>query len=1070
MLNARTTKQILQERLQEGSALLKDAGTLLSFGLTVAAIAANPSLVGAAFVAAFLSASGAAVSAGSRLQKQLNAGTEPALKELKESSERFQAMFYTECQIAYLSALEDSQELKNLANAENLPSTQQASLRLEQTLKEHAEKLQDADVSFYYSVDPSIGNIPLFEAYSAWLDVALAPLISDSTKRMKITQKISKDARHRLQRAFSANTAEAAWMRDYLALGIHEATASQVDNLRSQLDGLDATLRGWTFPLLDAIDRRGVRWTEYRVRLKELPFQRESMYAEMFGVAEVFVSPAVSYQRIGTRGEPHTKVNIESVAVLLGALVSARVSGDDLVFICGGPGSGKSTLCRMLAAKLATEPTVHPVFLKLRRCKEGAEFSAFIEENLIREGVVNRLSDLKDLPNVVIILDGFDEIAMASKGRLRHLFQALADDLRTGPLRNARVVVSGRDTLFRDGEGLPRESHVLTVLPFEELRVAEWAANWRRLHPTGHGNNFSPELLLRKATGNALEQLARWPLTLHLLARLHTSGMFDVTSAGAAGVEKAYLYRGILHETAMRQSEQASGEGRLEPRQMRRFLRAVALEMYQRSVDSLMIEDVVSLAKEFFKGRDDVAMRDLAEVAIVNSPEIKTGEDTGFEFVHKSFAEFLIGELLAEDVERASHRVVGIDGEEIWQYELRDARNMWHKSFSVRVIPSEVQEMMGPILGVFAEFQKGSLVNDQVPLDAQLSGLRRVRRRCEELYAAFARSEQDVDVGIRGDRPVRVRDLASHGVNISIIGALAAQRISERLTNGTIASEGFNMEPFPGALWSWLLLVHAGGVRIEADIADRVFSASRAKGCHISDRDFPVRLHSLGKLEGYESVFDESLPALQNAIRRVIERTLVLAAALERRETASTRRSREGVDVGHFADHALVDVGHFADHALDVAMAAIETFEKSLAAIGLLDPGLLGTASLRRRGYSFREHSESLNALPQAELAELVSRITGSYCGKASGDLDLKDILHGTGRGPRFLSRGPRDESGIEPDANKKALSRIQTLWASGKRAKAIESARRLEQELIDINAIESLRRVRRWLASHHDG
>jgi len=78
----------------------------------------------------------------------------------------------------------------------------------------------------------------------------------------------------------------------------------------------------------------------------------------------------------GDGGEPQV---VPDLGRLLGALISSRVSGEDLVILCGGPGSGKSTLCRVMASELAQDPLIHPVFLRLRRVKEGAEISQFID-------------------------------------------------------------------------------------------------------------------------------------------------------------------------------------------------------------------------------------------------------------------------------------------------------------------------------------------------------------------------------------------------------------------------------------------------------------------------------------------------------------------------------------------------------------------------------------------------------------------------------------------------------------------------------------------------------------------
>jgi hypothetical protein len=84
------------------------------------------------------------------------------------------------------------------------------------------------------------------------------------------------------------------------------------------------------------------------------------------------------------------------------------------------------------------------------------------------------LADLGTVPNIVLILDGFDELVMASRSKLREFFNALKEDLSTGPLRRAKAIISGRDTLFPNGVGLPIGAHVISLVPFDRERIAAW--------------------------------------------------------------------------------------------------------------------------------------------------------------------------------------------------------------------------------------------------------------------------------------------------------------------------------------------------------------------------------------------------------------------------------------------------------------------------------------------------------------------------------------------------------------------------------------------------------------------
>ena len=215
-------------------------------------------------------------------------------------------------------------------------------------------------------------------------------------------------------------------------------------------DGVSIALKNWLAEADKHVQRRQAAWHDYRQSLMELPDDKGTMFDESFGVRKVFVQPLAIYKVAGVRLE--ADVQVPDLAGLLGTLISNRLisnrtTGNDLILLCGGPGSGKSTVSRILASELSRNEQVHPIFLRLRRMKESKEFIPFLEEQLQRAGLIEKIADLAELPNLVLILDGFDELVMASRTRLREFFSALKDDLSTAPLRRAfrpRHIVSER--------------------------------------------------------------------------------------------------------------------------------------------------------------------------------------------------------------------------------------------------------------------------------------------------------------------------------------------------------------------------------------------------------------------------------------------------------------------------------------------------------------------------------------------------------------------------------------------------------------------------------------------------
>jgi hypothetical protein len=581
----------------------------------------------------------------------------------------------------------------------------------------------------------------------------------------------------------SSNSDAAKWIREYLNHEHQEAWAKQVsDDVKS----IQQALVNWLQPTSEAAKKRGDAWAKYKQSLLELPDQKETMFAEQFGVRQVFVQPVANYKVSGMNLE--TGARTPDVANLIAGLISERVAGDELILLCGGPGSGKSTLCRIIASELASNAEMHPAFLRLRRLQDGQDIPSFVESHLQKEGIIDKFSDLGDVSNLVLILDGFDELVMASRSRLREFFNTLREDLVTGPLRNAKAIVPGRDTLFPNGSGLPTGSHVISLLPFDKPRIAAWGEKWRMLHPTDRGNSFQPEAFFdeksnvsfRKAS--PLHHLVSWPLTLHLVARVHDSGALQLTKSAPQRIEKAVLYKSIVAQTALRQQEQSGGKGRLRPEQMREFVQAISWEMYSTSRDALDYNEGLPLLKTIYPNASEVELSELADVAIVNQPELTKGEEGGFEFVHKSFSEYFVAEKFAHTIEKACFKSQDYDSDKLsWRMSVKEAIGELSSLVSIRIVPREVQEMCEPMLADFKSFLRPPLEKAH-PSDL-IEKLNTKKARMEELIAEYASGQYQPDVieRVRGSKIVRSeREVhANFTLGLLIIACALSSRLIE---------------------------------------------------------------------------------------------------------------------------------------------------------------------------------------------------------------------------------------------------------------------------------------------------
>lgn len=873
--NANSVKETLMERLKDDSKILKDLSIFFSFCAT--ALSGEPiSLI--AGLALILKTASVSISAGCNIIKKILDFTKKEQKQFSKY-DQFRSLFYISCLNCYLESLSEAikkiQKIKT-PNSKKKEVDEEKRQNLLEELNNHIKEFEEAEVSYLFCIEPLESEVPLFASLDKWALTTLAYYGYHNYEIQEIIKEASLEARRRFKSYLSENRPESIWMSNYLAITSRERISSIViDNLQS----IQNILENWTDNITVLKKRREESWNSYREDLQNLPDQKESMYNEQFGVRKVFLQPEVKYHIVGACGDAGKPNSIPDLGHLFGALISTRASGEDLIILSGGPGSGKSTLCRILSSELSKDPKIFPIFLRLRRLKEGSDIALFVEESMQKVGLINHFTDLRNFTNLVLILDGFDELVMASRSRLRHFFNMLREEHNVGPLRNAKIIISGRDTLFPQGEGLPTGSHVISLQPFNKERVKAWGKKWRKLHESSPGNSFYPETLIEEGNGkySPLHHLVTWPLTLHLVARVHTAGRLNIGKKESQEIEKAYLYRSILSETATRQLDQAKGKGRLKPKEMREFLRELAWEMYTLSTDSMDPTDVAPLLTKYYPEASEADMSDIADVAVVNSPELTKGEETGFEFVHKSFSEYLVAEKMAHCIERVTFKAPEFGSDELtWRMTSQEAASELAPVIGLRLITEEVQEMIEPMLGCLIPFLKGDRVDQIVSGESRYDGLIKIIERFEELYKELIQGKSLDIINKNTQEKLLIKSpleaFANQCAGLMILGTAAARQITKYKKLNESKVRLFNLEPSENIFWRCLCILYAGGINMDYSLSRRLFDGttvlSTEESDGINDLSIPIKLASLGFINGYKQCLSSSSGELYTLIKR----------------------------------------------------------------------------------------------------------------------------------------------------------------------------------------------------------
>ena len=229
---------------------------------------------------------------------------------------------------------------------------------------------------------------------------------------------------------------------------------------------------------------------------------------------------------------------------------------DGLLVILGHPGSGKSLLTEILAARLSSQK-LNPFRVELRDIDAESEIDTQIESQIYRDTGrdmkwANLSVELENPP--LVILDGYDELLQASGKVFRHYLTKVRkfQEREFVQGRPVRVVATSRITLI-DKAALPRDTTVVRLEDFGEGKQKKWIEIWNRTNRLYFENGLK-KFALPKNEG--LRTLAAQPLLLLMLALYDSDGNQLHESEG---VDQTSLYNSLLSRFIER--ERRKGEG-----------------------------------------------------------------------------------------------------------------------------------------------------------------------------------------------------------------------------------------------------------------------------------------------------------------------------------------------------------------------------------------------------------------------------------------------------------------------------------------------------------------------------
>lgn len=352
----------------------------------------------------------------------------------------------------------------------------------------------------------------------------------------------------------------------------------------------------------------------------------------------------------------------DGLSQFLLAYLGSLESTEAPLVILGEPGSGKSLLSEMIAARVAT-PYFTPLRVPLRDAK-GDEIHEQLQHRLghdAKESIdwATVSSQITDLPPVVIF-DGLDELLQLEGAKHADYLDCVktfqADERVQG--RPVRAIVTSRITRINKTR-IPAGSTVVRLLDFDRHRREAWIGIWNGCNEAYFGDTAVERFELPEAS--PVGELARQPLLLFMLALFDAVGN-RVTRGG--DVDRTELYHDLLHRFAERQHSKGrrfvSREEAVAIKQDMRRLGIAAISMFNRGTLHLLSEQLATDLAFFERCWADaqppgtpavsLAPADLFEMSFFVNKYVSRADhgerEATYEFLHNTFGEFLTADFI----------------------------------------------------------------------------------------------------------------------------------------------------------------------------------------------------------------------------------------------------------------------------------------------------------------------------------------------------------------------------------------------------------------------------------------
>ncbi|MBT9318057.1 pentapeptide repeat-containing protein [Leptothoe spongobia TAU-MAC 1115] len=404
----------------------------------------------------------------------------------------------------------------------------------------------------------------------------------------------------------------------------------------------------------------------------------ESMFGELFGLRQIYIRLRAYYKRsVKVNGSKRTERIVVDLEKNIKEWLEYAHHNDAIRVICGGPGCGKSSFSRMLAAKLTDEeneelPTLPVLFVPLYLLDLSGDLLEsmrdFFQADLDNILPLNPLEKNNAEHRLLIIFDGLDELSMQGKVAAQVAKDFVSEVQRKLLAFNRQelrvfVLMTGRElTVQANKEEFRKEGQILHVLPYYRTRedlekhiyVSEsglleqdqrqcWWKKYGRLKSKPY--NGLPDILNQR---EKIVEITAQPLLNYLLALSYECNTIDFLSKNDFNENE--IYHSLLEQVYQRDwaNYQHPTLGNIRQEEFERILEEIAIACWHgngRTATTLQIEKRCTSGslKKLLNVFEDGVKASITQLltAFYFRQTGFQGSEATFEFTHKSFGEYL---------------------------------------------------------------------------------------------------------------------------------------------------------------------------------------------------------------------------------------------------------------------------------------------------------------------------------------------------------------------------------------------------------------------------------------------